>query len=254
VTTFVGSIFLGAPVSFWVCKTLGKEWVERKIRGRKKFEYFLRAVRKYGFRIVFMFRLTPVPFGFQNGMFAISGISFHWYIIATWLGMLPEAVLWCYFGSSARKLMDVFAGRSEFGLAQRIIFFAQIGIALLLFIGLAIVGRRAMRSAMAEQEREDSSSEVASRTLQHAAETADAFHVLHAALQIQVGESSTLETADTVLQPDIQMPGPPDNLQVLNPSSPAMKLSATIPVQLNALDNELLSYVHSHESSVQSEL
>jgi len=130
---------------------MGKIWIQQKVSQRRTLKYFISAIRRNGFRIVFFFRLTPVPFGVQNGLFAISGISFRCFFLATFLGMLPEALLWIYFGSSARKIFDVLSGKSDFGSIQKILFIAQMVIAVVLFIVLLFVGRRIMKNAIAQE-------------------------------------------------------------------------------------------------------
>ncbi len=55
------------------------------------------------------------------------------------LGMLPEAILWCYFGRSARKLQDIISGKGD-QISQRILFGVEIGFALLLFALLGYLG------------------------------------------------------------------------------------------------------------------
>jgi len=153
-TTFIGAQVLGSSISFWLCGSLCKEWVEKKVKENKKADAILKAVRKNGFKIIIMSRLTPVPFGIQNALFGVSGIRFYSYIIATWIGMLPEAFLWCYFGSKAREINDVLHGQENFGAWQKVILAVEVISATLLVTVLGFLGRRAMRKAIQEQEQE----------------------------------------------------------------------------------------------------
>jgi uncharacterized membrane protein YdjX (TVP38/TMEM64 family) len=150
-TTVVG-ILIGSTVSYWLCGTLCKDWVERKVLENKKTEALLKAVRKHGFKIILMSRLTPVPFGLQNALFGISGIKFHWYLLATITGMLPEAILWCYFGSTIHQITDVLHGDADFGVWKKVLLASQIVAIVLLVCGLGFLGRHAMKKVMNEQE------------------------------------------------------------------------------------------------------
>jgi uncharacterized membrane protein YdjX (TVP38/TMEM64 family) len=152
-TTQLG-IAIGSSISYWLCGTLCKDWVAKKISANKKTEALQKAVRRHSFKIVFLSRLTPIPYGLQNALFGVSGINFFWYILATILGMLPEAFLWCYFGSKIHEVTDVIHGNKEFGTWQKVFLGAQIGAVILLVMVLGFFGRRAMRKA-AEEETQD---------------------------------------------------------------------------------------------------
>jgi len=153
-TTVIG-IIIGSSVSYWLCGTLCKNYVEKKILQNKKAEALLKGVRRHGFKIILMSRLTPVPFGVQNALFGISGIKFYWYVLATFLGMLPEAFLWCYFGSKIHEITDVLHGEKEFGVWQKVILGSQIAAIVLLVLLLGFIGRRAMKKVMDEQDQQD---------------------------------------------------------------------------------------------------
>jgi len=150
-TTMVG-IIVGSSVSFWLCGSLCKTYVERKVMRNKKAEALLKAVRLHGFKIILMSRVTPVPFGLQNALFGISGIKFYWYIFATVAGMLPEAILWCYFGSKIHEINDVVHRNKDFGVWEKVFLGAQLAAVILLVALLGFLGRRAMRKVMSEEE------------------------------------------------------------------------------------------------------
>ncbi|XP_031332090.1 transmembrane protein 64 isoform X2 [Photinus pyralis] len=59
------------------------------------------------FRIVLCARLTPIPFGLQNTIFAISSVSDRTLYIASVLGLLPGQTVGVYTGSSLRSMRDV---------------------------------------------------------------------------------------------------------------------------------------------------
>ena len=67
----------------------------------------LLSTRKDAFQLVFLSRLTPIPFGLQNSIFAISSISFAEYLQASCLGLLPCQILNTYFGSTLRSMEEV---------------------------------------------------------------------------------------------------------------------------------------------------
>lgn len=75
-TVTIGSM-IGAAVSFIVCRRMLASWVEQKLVQRQQmFVAIIRAIEKHAFKICFMVRMAPIPFGLQNAIFAVSLYSF----------------------------------------------------------------------------------------------------------------------------------------------------------------------------------
>jgi uncharacterized membrane protein YdjX (TVP38/TMEM64 family) len=66
------SVFVGVFVSFEVCRLCLRDFVQKRLES----ENLLAVVRvvegRKGFRVIALSRLTPLPFGLQNGLFAVS--------------------------------------------------------------------------------------------------------------------------------------------------------------------------------------
>jgi uncharacterized membrane protein YdjX (TVP38/TMEM64 family) len=75
VVTCIGAA-VGAYVSFIVCRVLWKDWVMSTLSSYENLKQIVRVIEgRQGFRIIMMTRLTPVPFGLQNGLFSVSGVE-----------------------------------------------------------------------------------------------------------------------------------------------------------------------------------
>lgn len=59
------------------------------------------------FRLVVLARLTPIPFGLQNSVFAVSNLPTSRYILASVLGLLPSQTVNAYIGSTLRSMEEV---------------------------------------------------------------------------------------------------------------------------------------------------
>ncbi|XP_066144416.1 transmembrane protein 64 isoform X2 [Euwallacea fornicatus] len=59
------------------------------------------------FKIVFCSRLTPIPFGLQNAIFALSNVSAKVYHVASFIGLFPAQFVAVYVGSTLRSMQDV---------------------------------------------------------------------------------------------------------------------------------------------------
>jgi uncharacterized membrane protein YdjX (TVP38/TMEM64 family) len=79
------------------------------------------AVGREGFKVVLLTRLSPLfPFNLLNFMFGITKVSFWDYMLASWIGMLPGAVLYVYIGTAAHSITSIAAGKNETGTPEQV--------------------------------------------------------------------------------------------------------------------------------------
>lgn len=94
----------GAGLAFLVSRHLLRERVRRMIARRPALAAVDRAVGEEGWRIVGLLRLSPlVPFNLQNYFFGVTPIAFWPYLLATFAGIAPGAVLYVYLGIIGRE-------------------------------------------------------------------------------------------------------------------------------------------------------
>lgn len=123
VAVSAGSV-AGACAAFLVSRYLLRDWIERKLARSPRLQALDRAVDEQGFKIVFLARLSPLlPFGVLNYAFGASKISFGRYVLATWSGMLPGTLMYCYLGSAARQITDLAAGNAAGGPWRQALFY-----------------------------------------------------------------------------------------------------------------------------------
>lgn len=93
----------GAGLAFLVSRYLLRERVRHMIAQRPTLAAVDRAVGEEGWRIVGLLRLSPlVPFNLQNYFFGVTPIAFWPYLLATFAGITPGALLYVYLGILAR--------------------------------------------------------------------------------------------------------------------------------------------------------
>ncbi|KNC50543.1 SNARE associated Golgi protein [Thecamonas trahens ATCC 50062] len=146
VTSQIGAL-LGACVAFVGTRMLCRDALRAKLDKSLKFRGFMKAVESHGFKIVVLMRLVPVPFGIQNGAFAVSNISFGRYMVATALGVLPGQVMINYFGTTIHSLGDILSGKHEFSEWQTYMLYSQGLVVAFLFVFLGYLSKRAMAYA-----------------------------------------------------------------------------------------------------------
>jgi len=136
ITISVGAS-LGCSITFWVCRKMGRDWVESKLMSNPKFNFFMNGVESNAWKISLLSRLLPFPFGLVNALFALSSIRFSIYFGSSVIGLLPFQIMWTYFGTTLRSLADAVSGEVPFGPMQQFLLVVQItlglGLALYLF-------------------------------------------------------------------------------------------------------------------------
>jgi uncharacterized membrane protein YdjX (TVP38/TMEM64 family) len=140
----------GAALAFLVGRFLARDWVASKVSGRPKFQAIDRAVGREGFKIVLLTRLSPIfPFNLLNYGYGLTGVKFWPYMLASWVGMLPGTIMYVYFGSLARNVAAVAAGREK--TTADYIFY---GIGLIVTVAVVVlvtrVARKALKNALPE--------------------------------------------------------------------------------------------------------
>eukprot|EP01087_Luapelamoeba_hula_P000712 TRINITY_DN1052_c0_g1_i1.p1 TRINITY_DN1052_c0_g1~~TRINITY_DN1052_c0_g1_i1.p1 ORF type:complete len:807 (-),score=191.88 TRINITY_DN1052_c0_g1_i1:93-2513(-) len=139
----------GAGITFLLCRTLTRKWVERHLASSSKFNLFMTEVENNAWKITLLTRLLPFPFGLVNGLFALSSISFPVFIIGTAIGLLPFQLMWTYFGTTLRSITEAVNGEMPFGIWQQFLLVLQIGLGIGLCLYMYQLSQAAMRNSEA---------------------------------------------------------------------------------------------------------
>ena len=139
---------LGAAAAFLISRFLVRTWIESRMATHPTFIALDRAIGREGFKIVLLCRLCSlIPFDVTSYVSGITKVSFRKYIFATFLGRLPETLMFAYLGTTVKSIHDLVRGNVEFGLAQRV--FTVLGliatVAVTVFVGH--LARRALHEA-----------------------------------------------------------------------------------------------------------
>jgi len=107
VVTVTVSVVVGVATSLIVCRMFIRDFVHSKLQS-EHLKAIIRVVEsRRGFKVVVLTRLTPIPFGLQNGLFAITNMSISKCLLASFIGLLPTQALNTYMGSTLRTMEDV---------------------------------------------------------------------------------------------------------------------------------------------------
>ncbi|XP_044260733.1 transmembrane protein 64 [Tribolium madens] len=103
------------------------------------------------FKIVFCSRLTPIPFGLQNTIFALSNVNAKIYHLASFLGLMPAQAVGVYIGTTLRSMQDVLEDRPA-STGTYIFISVQLVVVVVLMLWFSAKARAELMRALAEAE------------------------------------------------------------------------------------------------------
>ncbi len=106
---------IGATLAMLIARFLLGEPIRKMLEGKrilKRLDAF--SGRRDDWVLVLLLRLSPIfPFNLLNYAFGLTKVRITRYIVASWVGMLPGAFMYAYFGSLLGTLAEVAAGAEQ---------------------------------------------------------------------------------------------------------------------------------------------
>jgi uncharacterized membrane protein YdjX (TVP38/TMEM64 family) len=94
---FIGAV-IAAVLTFLISRYVARRTIKRRLSADPRFTRIDRAIRRQGFRVVFLLRLSPVvPFSLINYALGLTRVRFVDYFLAS-VGLLPPTWLYVYNG------------------------------------------------------------------------------------------------------------------------------------------------------------
>ncbi len=138
---------IGAMTAFLVGRTVGRNWVARKVEGNPRFHAIDEAIGREGFKIVLLTRLSPVfPFVLLNYIFGITKVTFWKCAVASWIGMLPGTIMYVYLGSVVKSLAELEGDKPKTP-AEQVFFWAGLAVTIVVAVIVGKVAKKAIAGA-----------------------------------------------------------------------------------------------------------
>ncbi|XP_023711747.1 transmembrane protein 64 isoform X4 [Cryptotermes secundus] len=138
---------IGVAIAHYTMRTLSTKFPLKRLCNNDKIRAILMVVSgPRAFKVAMFARLTPIPFGLQNTVFAVSNINAKKYLIATVLGLFPAQIINVYLGSTLRSMEEVLSNKST--AATGLIIFIQVVIGVSLMIYVTAVARGELRKTL----------------------------------------------------------------------------------------------------------
>jgi uncharacterized membrane protein YdjX (TVP38/TMEM64 family) len=144
----------GAALSSIVVFVLGRTVLQGAVQDRlaayPKFRAIERAVEKHGIKTVVLLRLSPImPFNLLNYLFGVTRLTLGQYVVASFVGVVPGAVLFAYIGSLVTSAAEYAQGvRPEAGPGEAALYWFGLFATLLVVVVVGRVARRELRSTL----------------------------------------------------------------------------------------------------------
>ena len=84
----------------------------------------------------------------QNYAYGLTSVKLWKYVLASWIGMLPGTLAYCYIGSGLRSLTEVASGQSGGGWVQRAFFWGGLAATILVVVVVTRIAQKAMKQAI----------------------------------------------------------------------------------------------------------
>jgi len=98
----IGVATFSACIPFYMARTLGRDWVESKIEGKKLERVYQRSEGAAGFTFIMLMRLIPVlPWEVQNYAAGLTQVALPTFAAGTVIGILPGSFSLVFLGASA---------------------------------------------------------------------------------------------------------------------------------------------------------
>jgi uncharacterized membrane protein YdjX (TVP38/TMEM64 family) len=95
----VAGATIGATLAFGVARTMGRDFVDRILKG--KYKALDDQAAAHGFQVIFFLRLIPlVPFNVLDYVAGLSKIGTRDYVLGTFFGIIPGTFAYVYLGSA----------------------------------------------------------------------------------------------------------------------------------------------------------
>ena len=134
---------IGASVSFWVSRKLGRDWVGKKIFRHRKWMALDEAIAREGWKIIFLSQVHPLfPTSFINYLYGITKIRFSTCMLWIAIGQAPGLFLYAYLGTLAQLGLKLVRHQTHPRPVEYVIWFG--GLFLTLVVTTAL-GRLALR-------------------------------------------------------------------------------------------------------------
>ena len=104
----------GAAISFWISRSIGRQWLHRRLLRNPRLKALEPAVRREGWKIILLSQLHPLfPTSLLNYLYGLTSIRFRTCMLWVAIGQAPGLFLYVYLGTLGQLGLNLFRGKSH---------------------------------------------------------------------------------------------------------------------------------------------
>lgn len=142
---------LGAAIAFLVSRTIGRNWVARRLFRYRKWRILDQAIDREGWKIVVLSQVHPLfPTSLINYLYGVTRIGFWRCMLWVLIGQAPGIFLYTYFGTLAQRGIEILKGRSHPAAMEYVLWGGGLLLTLAVTTGLGRIALRLLREVEAQ--------------------------------------------------------------------------------------------------------
>src|SRR3954447_1476444 len=133
----------GAAISFFISRTIGRQWLKRRLLRNPTMSALEPAVEREGWKIILLSQLHPLfPTSLLNYLYGLTKIRFRTCMLWVAIGQAPGLFLYAYLGTLGQLGLNLLRGRSHPRLIEYVVWLGGFVSAAVI---LMLLGRIALR-------------------------------------------------------------------------------------------------------------
>lgn len=145
----------GAAISFFISRSLGRQWLKRKLLRNRTLVALEPAIEKEGWKIILLSQLHPLfPTSLLNYLYGLSRIRFRTCMLWVAIGQAPGLFLYSYLGTLGQLGLNLARGKSHPRVIEYWLWLGGFASAAIILVLLGRVAVRLLENVQEENHRE----------------------------------------------------------------------------------------------------
>lgn len=148
----------GAAISFFISRSLGRQWLKRKLLRNQTLVALEPAIEKEGWKIILLSQLHPLfPTSLLNYLYGLTQIRFRTCMLWVAIGQAPGLFLYSYLGTLGQLGLNLARGKSHPRVIEYWVWLGGFASAAIILILLGRVALKLLQHVQEEHNKETES-------------------------------------------------------------------------------------------------
>jgi uncharacterized membrane protein YdjX (TVP38/TMEM64 family) len=144
----------GAAISFFISRSLGRQWLKRKLLRNQTLVALEPAIEKEGWKIILLSQLHPLfPTSLLNYLYGLTRIRFRTCMLWVAIGQAPGLFLYSYLGTLGQLGLNLARGKSHPRVIEYWVWLGGFASAAIILVLLGRVALKLLQKVQSEHNR-----------------------------------------------------------------------------------------------------